>query len=120
MILVVEDEPALLEVTGRILRKNGYTILQARTYERALSLASSRDFQLLLTDSMMPGMTAATLADLVTEMKPGTPVLHMSGHAAGVPDPERIRDGELPFIQKPFTAPALLEKVRRVLRDDKG
>ena len=115
-ILVVDDEPALLEVTGRILRKDGYTTLQARTYEQALSLAASEDFQLLLTDSMMPGMTGATLAELITEMKPGTPVLHMSGYTAGVLDPERIRDGELPFIQKPFTAPALLEKVRRVLK----
>jgi two-component system cell cycle sensor histidine kinase/response regulator CckA len=116
-ILVVDDEPALLEVTGRILRRSGYTTLQARTYEQALSLASSRDFQLLLTDSMMPGMTGDTLAELITEMKPGTPVLHMSGYTAGVLDPERIRDGELPFIQKPFTAPALLEKVRTVLKD---
>jgi two-component system cell cycle sensor histidine kinase/response regulator CckA len=117
-ILVVDDEPALLEVTGRILRKNGYTTLQARTYEQALSLASSRDFQLLLTDSMMPGMTGATLAEMITEMKPGTPVLHMSGYTAGALDPERIRDGELPFIQKPFTAPALLEKVRSLLKAD--
>ena len=117
-ILVVDDEPALLEVTGRILRNDGYTTLQARTYEQALSLASSRDFQLLLTDSMLPGMTGATLAELITEMKPGVPVLHMSGYTAGVLDPERIRDGELPFIQKPFTAPALLEKVRTVLNAD--
>jgi PAS domain S-box-containing protein len=115
-ILVVDDEPALLEVTGRILRKNGYITLQARTSEQALSLADARDFQLLLTDSVMPGMTGSTLAELITEMKPGTPVLHMSGYTAGVLDPERIRDGELPFIQKPFTAPALLEKVRRVLK----
>ena len=114
-ILVVDDEPALLEVTGRILRKNGYATLQARTYEQALMLASSRDFQLLLTDSMMPGMTGATLAERISQMKPGMPVLHMSGYTAGVLDPERIRDGELPFIQKPFTAPALLEKVRTLL-----
>jgi PAS domain S-box-containing protein len=119
-ILVVDDEPALLEVAGRILRKNGYSTLQARTYEQALSLASSRDFQLLLTDSMMPGMTGATLADLITEMKPGIPVLHMSGYTAGVLDPERIREGELPFIQKPFTASALLEKVRAVLKENGG
>jgi two-component system, cell cycle sensor histidine kinase and response regulator CckA len=115
-ILVVDDEPALLEVTGRILRKDGYATLQARTYEQALSLAASEDFQLLVTDSMMPGMTGATLAELISEMKPGTPVLHMSGYTAGVLDPERIRDGELPFIQKPFTAAALLEKVRSVLK----
>jgi FixJ family two-component response regulator len=48
------------------------------------------------------------------------PVLHMSGYTAGVLDPERIRDGELPFIQKPFTAPTLLEKVRSLLKDHEG
>ena len=99
-ILIVDDEPALLEVTGRILRKNGYSTLQARTYEQALSLASSSDFQLLLTDSMMPGMTGATLAERISEMKPGVPVLHMTGYTAGALDPERIRDGEVAFIQR--------------------
>jgi two-component system cell cycle sensor histidine kinase/response regulator CckA len=119
-ILVVDDEPAVLEVTGRILRKNGFTILEAGTYEQALSVASSNDFQLLLTDSVMPGMTGATLAERITEMKPGVPVLHMSGYSCGVLDPELIRDGELAFIQKPFTAPALLKKVRAVLKAPPG
>jgi PAS domain S-box-containing protein len=119
-ILVVDDEPAVLEVTGRILRKNGFTTLEAGTYEQALSLASSRDFQLLLTDTVMPGMSGATLAERITEMKPGMPVLHMSGYSAGVLNPERIRDGELAYIQKPFTAPALLEKVHAVLNAPPG
>ena len=114
-ILVVDDEPAVLEVTARILRKNGYRTLEAGTYEEALATASSQDFQLLLTDTMMPGMSGATLAELVTEMKPGMPVLHMSGYAADVLSPGRIHDGELAFIQKPFTAPALLDKVSAVL-----
>jgi two-component system cell cycle sensor histidine kinase/response regulator CckA len=100
----------VLEVTGWILRKNGFTTLEAGTYEQALSLASSRDFQPLLTDSIMPGMTGVTLAERITEMNPGMPVLHMSGYSAGILDPENIRDGELAYIQKPFTAPALLEK----------
>jgi len=119
-ILVVDDEPAVLEVTGRILRKNGFTTLEAGTYEQALSLAASRDFQLLLTDTVMPGMTGATLAERITEMKPGMPVLHMSGYSAGLLNPESIRDGELAYIQKPFTAPALLEKVHAVLKAPPG
>jgi DNA-binding NtrC family response regulator len=43
----------------------------------------------------MPGMTGATLAERITEMKPGMPVLHMSGYSAGILDPESIRDGNL-------------------------
>jgi two-component system cell cycle sensor histidine kinase/response regulator CckA len=114
-ILVVDDEPAVLEVTSRILRKNGYAVIEAGTYEKALAVASSQDFQLLLTDSLMPGMSGATLADRVTELKPGLPVLHMSGYCSGVLSPQRIRDGDLAFVQKPFSAQALLDKVRVAL-----
>jgi len=114
-ILVVDDEPAVLAVTSRILRRKGYATLEAGTYEKALSLASSQDFQLLLTDSVMPGMTGATLAERVTELRPGVPVLHMSGYCAETLSPERIHDGELAFIQKPFTAEALVDKVSAAL-----
>jgi two-component system cell cycle sensor histidine kinase/response regulator CckA len=114
-ILVVDDEPAVLAVTARILRKNGYATLEAGGHEKALSLAASQDFQLLLTDSVMPGMSGATLSERIAEFKPGVPVLHMSGYNAGTLSPERIREGELAFVQKPFTAQALLDKVRAVL-----
>jgi PAS domain S-box-containing protein len=114
-VLVVDDEPAVLEITSRILRRNGYATLEATTYEKALSLASSEDFQLLLTDTLMPGMTGATLAERVAELRPGVAILHMSGYMAGTLNPERIRNGKLAFIQKPFTAQGLLDKVRAVL-----
>ena len=70
-ILVVDDEPAMLEITSRILRKHGYTTLEAGTCEEALTLASSADFQLLLTDSVMPGMSGLTLAEHIAGLKPG-------------------------------------------------
>ena len=114
-ILVVDDEAAVLEVTSRILRRNGYATLEATTGQKALSLASSRDFQLLLTDSIMPGVSGPKLAEQVTALKPGVRVLHMSGYTAGLLDPQGIVGGRLAFVQKPFTAQALLEKVRAVL-----
>jgi two-component system, cell cycle sensor histidine kinase and response regulator CckA len=114
-ILVVDDEPSVLEVTSRILRQNGYTTIEAGTYEEALSAASSQDLQLLLTDCLMPGMSGATLAERIGELRPGVPVLYMSGYSAGMLSAERIRDGELAFVHKPFTAQALLDKVRAAL-----
>jgi PAS domain S-box-containing protein len=114
-ILVVDDEPAVREVVSRILRRNGYTTLEAGTGQQALTLASSHEIQLLLTDSVMPGMSGAGLAKLLVGLKPGLPVLHMSGFNAGVLSPERVSSGELAFIQKPFTAEALLAKVRGTL-----
>jgi DNA-binding NtrC family response regulator len=117
---VVDDEAAVLEVTSRILRRNGYATLEATTGQKALSLASSRDFQLLLTDSIMPGVSGPKLAEQVTALKPGVRVLHMSGDTAGLLDPQGIVGGRLAFVQKPFTAQALLEKVRDVLTTPPG
>jgi two-component system, cell cycle sensor histidine kinase and response regulator CckA len=114
-IMIVDDEPAVLAATARILRKNGYATLEAGTHEKALSLAASQDFQLLLTDSVMPGMSGATLAERIAEFRPGVPTLHMSGYSAGTLSADRIREGEVAFIQKPFTAQALLDKVHALL-----
>jgi two-component system cell cycle sensor histidine kinase/response regulator CckA len=55
------------------------------------------------------------LAEQVTALKPGVRVLHMSGYTAGLLDPQGISGGRLAFVQKPFTAQALLEKVRAML-----
>ena len=116
-ILVVDDEPNVLEVTSRILRRDGYAILEAGSYEEAISLASSHDFQLLLTDRVLPGTRGPALAEQVTELRPGTAVLHMSGYTAEASDPQHANDPELAFIQKPFTAQALLGKIHAILGD---
>ena len=109
-VLVVDDEPAVLQAAVRILRRNGYTTMQASTGEQALSLLSTHDVQLLLTDSIMPGMTGLTLAGRATALRPGLRVLHMSGHT-----PPALAEGHEEFIMKPFTAEALLHKVHAML-----
>jgi two-component system, cell cycle sensor histidine kinase and response regulator CckA len=111
-VLVVDAEPAVLEITARILRHNGYRTLEASTCDDALSLISTHDFQLLLTDT---GMPCAPLANRALAMKPGIRVLRMSGSTSGMTEPGPVTSGEEPLIRKPFTAPDLLEKVRRVL-----
>jgi PAS domain S-box-containing protein len=114
-ILVVDDEPAVLAVTARILRSHGYRTVEASTCDEALSLLSSCDCQLMVTDSVMPGMAGPELARHALERKPGLRVLHMSGSTAGLLDPDRVFSGDATFIQKPFTSLALLRKVRRAL-----
>ena len=110
-VLVVDDEPAVLQAAARILRRNGYTTVEASTGEQALSLLSSHDIRLLLTDSIMPGMTGLTLASRAAALRPGLRVLHMSGHT-----PPDMADGREAFIMKPFTAEALLDRVHAALR----
>jgi PAS domain S-box-containing protein len=114
-ILVVEDDPAVLEITSRILRHNGYVVREAATFEEAIAHAAAHDFQLLLTDSVMPEMSGRTLAERVEELKPGRAVLYMSGYSPGVIGPQRILEHGVALIQKPFNQRALLEKVHAVL-----
>jgi two-component system cell cycle sensor histidine kinase/response regulator CckA len=114
-ILVVDDEPAVLDVTSRILRHSGYATLAAATYEQALSLAGERAFQLLLTDSVMPKMSGATLAERVAVLRPGVPVLYMSGYNPATPGPPGVPKQGTATIQKPFDPQTLLEAVHAAL-----
>jgi two-component system cell cycle sensor histidine kinase/response regulator CckA len=114
-ILVVDDEPAVLEITSRILRHHGYHTIEAATFDEALSLMSSCDVHLLLSDSILPGMPGLELVGRALGMKPGIPVLHMSGSTSGAIKPDAITRAGIPIIRKPFTAQDLLEKVRMVL-----
>ena len=114
-VLVVDDERALLEVTSRMLRRNGYATLEASTWEEALSPASSPGLELLLADSVMPGMSGQVLAGRIGQVRPGLRVLHMSGYASGSLSPQLGGAEAEAFLHKPFTADALLAKVRAAL-----
>jgi CheY-like chemotaxis protein len=115
-ILVVDDEPALLSAAAQILRQNGYATLEAANYDQALELAASREFQLLLTDSVMPHMSGATLAQRITQLRPGLPVLYMSGYGPAAADASPGADQAAGMhLQKPFTAQALLQAVSQAL-----
>jgi PAS domain S-box-containing protein len=114
-ILVVDDEPAVLAITSRILQQNGYATLDAATFEEALALAAAHDFQLLLTDSVMPKMSGTTLAQHITRLRPGLAILYMSGASPAIPGPPGLPSDGTPCIQKPFSAQALLQAVHTAL-----
>ena len=114
-ILVVDDEPAVLEATARILGHHGYVTLEAATYGEALALAASHDFQLLLTDSVMPRMSGAVLAERVAGLKPGVAIVYMSGSTGRALGPPRDPGGKAVRIEKPFDQQTLLEAVRAAL-----
>ena len=109
-ILVVDDEPATLEIAARILRRSGYRALEAGTSDQALSLMSAQDIQLVLIDAVMPGSAALYQA---LETKPGIRVLRMS--VTGPPGAGSAEGARPPHVRKPVSAPDLLEKVRTVL-----
>ena len=116
-ILVVEDEPELLAITARVLQRHGYAVLTAMSAQAALALAARHDFDLLLTDSVMPKMSGTALADRLREMRPDLTVLMMSGYSQDVLGARRLADSGVRMIQKPCTATDLLAAVASVIAE---
>jgi CheY-like chemotaxis protein len=116
-ILIVEDEAALMDLTVRLLERNGYRTLAAATGTEALRLAERHpEVSLLLTDSVMPQMSGQALAARIGALRPGLPVVFMSGYSRGIQGPQPGGDDDL--LRKPFTEASLLERVSRALRPD--
>ena len=116
-ILVVEDERRLRELAGRFLKKAGYNVTTAGDGEEALKLylELNRDFHLLLTDIVMPGMSGKELADELDKISPELKVLFMSGYTDDIILSHGVSQKDTHFLAKPFTSAALLETVRAVL-----
>ncbi len=112
MVLVVEDEPAVRQLTARILRRNGYSVLEAASGMEALTLAADHQFDMLLTDLVMPQMSGSELAQRIQGMYPEIPILFMSGYSQDVLGPRGALDEDAPLIQKPFAAADLLKAMR--------
>lgn len=115
-VLLVEDEDALRAMMRHALRRQGYTVLEARNAGEALLLSeqSTMPIHLLLTDVVMPIMRGTQLAARLRELKPELKVLLISGYAEDLADglERQQADG---MLQKPFTADALMARVRKVL-----
>jgi PAS domain S-box-containing protein len=116
-ILLVEDNAGLRKLATRLLEPAGYTVLGAATGEEALLLLERHEapVRLLLTDVVMPGMSGRHLAEQVAHARPGMKVLYMSGYTGDTVVRHGVLDAKAPFLNKPFTAAALLRKVRDVL-----
>jgi two-component system, cell cycle sensor histidine kinase and response regulator CckA len=116
-ILLVEDEPALLNLAKIMLERQGYNVIAATKPSEAIHLAEehSGDIHLMLVDVVMPEMTGRELSDLLRSSRPGLRRLFMSGYTANVIAHQGVLEPGVLFLQKPFSARALAEKVREAL-----
>jgi CheY-like chemotaxis protein len=116
-ILLAEDNAGLCTLATRVLEPAGYTVLGASTGDEALRLLESYDapVHLLLTDVVMPGMSGRHLAERLAQTHPGMKVLYMSGYTSDTIVQHGVMEAQVPFLAKPFTAAALLRKIREVL-----
>jgi len=115
-VLVVEDEDAMREVTRRILARNGYQVITAATGADAVELAArlEREIHLLITDVIMPQMLGREVADRIRATRPAIRTLYMSGYAHPVLASQGTLDPGVILLEKPFTEPALLDKIKEV------
>ena len=116
-ILLVEDDPALLKMTTRMLCGMGYRVIPAASPEEAIQLAMehAEELDLLITDVVMPKMNGKDLSAKILSFLPDLKHLFMSGYTANVIAHHGVLDGELHFIHKPFTRQELGEKIHSVL-----
>jgi len=120
-ILLVEDEEMVRTLVRETLEREGYKILDASSPEEALRLSQEHDrpIELMITDVVMPKLNGRELADRVAESRPHMKVLYMSGYTDNAVVNSGVLDGQMPFLQKPFTPMALARKVRQVLEQDR-
>jgi len=116
-ILVVEDEEVVRKLAVRLLKKQGYKVLEAPDGGQAFLLCEKYQdpIHLILTDVVMPGMSGRELVERLQRIHPEMKALYMSGYTDNVILHHGILEQGLAFIQKPFTLEILGKKVREVL-----
>jgi two-component system cell cycle sensor histidine kinase/response regulator CckA len=119
-VLLVEDEPAVRGFVERTLTDAGYQVLATEGPDAAFTMAlrHSGRIHLLLTDIVMPGRSGKALADELARFRVGLATLFMSGYTDDVLLGHSILENGVPFLEKPFTAEQLKERVRQVLDGD--
>jgi CheY-like chemotaxis protein len=116
-ILLVEDETNLRRLARQYLENQGYKILEAEDGAAALQIVDGYQgtINLLLTDVIMPGVNGRELAAHIRKLLPEVRVLYMSGYTENAIGHDGMLDAGINLLQKPFSLPALKDRVREVL-----
>ena len=121
-ILLVEDEPMILDLVRTMLADLGYRVLAAATPGEAIRLARGHagELHLVVTDVVMPEMNGRDLAEGLLVLYPRLKAMFMSGYTADVIAHHGVLDKGMHFIQKPFTQAELALRVRQALDADRA
>jgi PAS domain S-box-containing protein len=117
-VLLVEDESSVRDLANRLLKQQGYRVLEAANGEEALRLAQEtvgERIHLLLTDVVLPQMSGKELADQLKTFRPDLKVLYTSGYTDFAVVHHGVLNSGTHFLQKPFSLKTLSQKVREAL-----
>jgi two-component system, cell cycle sensor histidine kinase and response regulator CckA len=118
LILIVDDESAILRVTEKILERNGYRPLLAHSGNEAINLfvQNQHHINLVITDYSMPGMNGGALAEAIRKIQPDIPVIVASGLGDAL-DADKLKQiGVEIILRKPFDTPQLLTVLQKIFR----
>ncbi len=116
-ILLAEDEDMIRTMVSRVLRTQGYRVLEARDGSEAVRLGTEarEPIHLLLTDVVMPGMNGKEVTAKLAAAHPEMRVLYISGYTDNADVSRGVLDESADFLQKPFTPETLTRRVRETL-----
>jgi len=115
-VLLVDDEAMVLDVGVKVLKRLGYTVLEAKGGREAVEIykANGNKIDLVILDMIMPNMGGGEAYDKMKEINPNVKVLLSSGYSVDSEAKEILTRGCDGFIQKPFTMKELSQSIREV------
>lgn len=117
-VLIVEDDPVLREALAETMTIAGHTYITARDGREALGLLDLHHFALILTDIRMDKLDGIQLLSEVQKKQPGLPVILMTAYSSVEDAVTAIRYGAVDYLQKPFSAQVLTEKVNQYIKQE--
>jgi DNA-binding NtrC family response regulator len=114
-ILVVDDEAATQDTLGMFLEIEGYRVATAGSGEEALARIEEQEFDVIVADVVMPGLSGLEVLERSRELSPRAAVILMTGHATVEMAIEALRKGAGDYLQKPFVLHDLARSVQRLL-----
>jgi signal transduction histidine kinase/ActR/RegA family two-component response regulator len=112
-ILVVDDEPMIIDSVVRLLEAEGHRMVSAADGASGLRRYCEQPFDLVLTDIVMPGMSGAEFVQRLRAIDPEARVLIMTGHMAPAQIDQLLNEGAVGVVTKPFIVKELLAAVAR-------
>ncbi len=112
-ILVVDNEKSMREMLSIALEKEGYKVETARNGEVAVEMVEKSNYDVVITDINMPRSNGIDVLDAVNRVRPGTPVIMMTGYASPETAVETMKKGAYDYITKPFN----MEDFKLVIRN---
>jgi DNA-binding NtrC family response regulator len=116
MLLIVDDEPQLLDLLRRFLGRLGYEVVTCGDAPDALALfqAEPDRFSMVITDLSLPAFNGEELIERMRQIRPGLPAIITSGY------PHQPRGAGIGFLQKPFLPQMLVDAVENALKGSTG